>query len=93
MTTDSYFDKSADPNAVLQEMTEDEVLSVIERAKTLVCSKAKQIEIEVTAKKDEMKARNELIKELKEEQSFLLGRLTEAEAGLRRKDATTKTNS
>lgn len=88
----SYFSKDADPATILQEMTEDEVISTIEKARELVCNKAKQIEVEVEAKRDEMKARNEIIKTLKEDHSFLLNRLTDAEAGLRRKDEATRVN-
>lgn len=81
----SYFDPPTDPLAALQEMSTEEVLLVIEKARQTVCDKAKTIETEVEDLKVTSKAARENIKVLKEEQAFFLGRLSAAEEGLKRK--------
>lgn len=80
----SFFSKDTDPNSLLQEMNEEEILALIEEARKLTCNKAKVVEQEASRAKDEAKAARALIKTLKEEHTFLLERLSSAEEALRR---------
>lgn len=84
---EAFFDREADILPLLESAKEQDLIDLIEEARKRVCDKAKVIEQQQEEKKVKNKSYADSIKVLREEQSFVLGRLDSIEGALKAKSA------